>query len=107
MAGGFVAGFLLLGATRKSVRSSRAFQTSHNGTVYASPPVGGSASATARSFRYAPFPRPVAPAHFVGPGNATHFLIRAAKTSQTAGTLCAMCPEILLKILNKIIDKNK
>jgi hypothetical protein len=26
--------------------------------------------------------------HFFGPGNTTHFLIRAAKTSQTAGTLC-------------------
>jgi hypothetical protein len=30
------------------------------------------------------------PPHFVGPGNATHFLFRAAKTSYTAGTLCAM-----------------
>jgi hypothetical protein len=27
---------------------------------------------------------------FVGPGNAAHFLIRAAKPSHTAGTLCAM-----------------
>jgi hypothetical protein len=32
-------------------------QTAHNRPVYASPPYGGSASATARSFRYAPFPR--------------------------------------------------
>jgi hypothetical protein len=31
--------------------------TSHNRSVYASPPVGGSASATARSFRFAPFSR--------------------------------------------------
>jgi hypothetical protein len=31
--------------------------TSHNRTVYASPPVGGLASATARSLRYASFPR--------------------------------------------------
>jgi hypothetical protein len=45
----FVAGFLLQGVTKKSMRNSRAFQTSHNRTVYASPPVGGSASATARS----------------------------------------------------------
>jgi hypothetical protein len=29
----------------------------------------------------------IAPAQFVGPGNATHFLIRSAKTSYTAGTL--------------------
>ncbi|MDR0572794.1 MAG: hypothetical protein LBG96_01975, partial [Tannerella sp.] len=32
----------------------------------------------------------VAPAQFVGPGNAAHFLIRAAKPSHTAGTLCAI-----------------
>jgi hypothetical protein len=30
------------------------------------------------------------PPQFVGPGNATHFLIRAAKPSYTAGTLCAI-----------------
>jgi hypothetical protein len=38
----FVAGFLLLGVTKKYMRCSRAFQKSHNRTVYASPPVGGS-----------------------------------------------------------------
>jgi hypothetical protein len=31
---------------------------------------------------------------FVGPGNAPYFLIRAAKPSYTAGTLCAIKPEI-------------
>jgi hypothetical protein len=34
-----VAGFLLLGATKKPLRSPRAFQTSHNGTVHAPPPL--------------------------------------------------------------------
>jgi hypothetical protein len=33
MAGGFVAGVLLLGTTMKSVRSSQAFQASHNEAV--------------------------------------------------------------------------
>jgi hypothetical protein len=37
----FVAGFLLLGATTKAMRSSRAFQTSHNRTVYAASVVAG------------------------------------------------------------------
>jgi hypothetical protein len=32
-------------------------QTAYNRSVYASPAVAGSASATARSLRYAPFPR--------------------------------------------------
>jgi hypothetical protein len=36
----------------------------------------------------------IAPAQFVGPGNAAHFFIRAAKPSHTAGTLCAMVPKI-------------
>ena len=31
--------------------------TAHNRSVYAAPAVAGLASATARSFRYAPFPR--------------------------------------------------
>jgi hypothetical protein len=34
------------------------------------------------------------PAQFVGPGNAAHFLIRAAKPLHTAGTLCAIKSEI-------------
>jgi hypothetical protein len=34
------------------------------------------------------------PPQFVGPGNATHFLIRAAKPSYTAGTLCVIAPKI-------------
>jgi hypothetical protein len=36
----------------------------------------------------------IAPAQFVGPGNAPHFLIRAAKPSHTAGTLCDIKSEI-------------
>jgi hypothetical protein len=35
--------------------------TAHNRTVYASPPVGGSGFQSARSFRYAPFPRLLPP----------------------------------------------
>jgi hypothetical protein len=55
--------------------------TSHNRTVYASPPVGGSASATARSFRYAPFPRRCS-GTFCQPWSLLRkALIRAGKTS--------------------------
>jgi hypothetical protein len=36
----------------------------------------------------------VAPAQFVGPANATHLLIRAAKPSHTAGTLYDMGAKI-------------
>jgi hypothetical protein len=72
--------------------------TAHNRTVYASPPVGGSASATARSLRYAPFPRHCS-GTFCQPWSLLRkALIRAGKTSQTAGTLCAIVPKIL-KIL--------
>jgi hypothetical protein len=63
--------------------------TSHNRIVYASPPVGGSGSVLARSFRYA-HSHAVVPAHFASPGLATQALIRAGKTSQTTGTLCAI-----------------
>jgi hypothetical protein len=38
----------------KIIRYAR---TAHTRPVYASPPYGGPASATARSFRYASFPR--------------------------------------------------
>jgi hypothetical protein len=37
MAGRSVAGFLLLGITKKEMICSRVFQTSHNRSVYASP----------------------------------------------------------------------
>jgi hypothetical protein len=45
----------------------------------------------------------IVPAQFVGPGNAMHFLIRAAKPSHTAGTLCAMAPNFLWKDVDKKI----
>jgi hypothetical protein len=45
----------------------------------------------------------IAPAQFVGPGNATHFRIRAAKPSHTAGTLGEIIFEILVNI--KKLDK--
>jgi hypothetical protein len=35
---------------------------------------------------------------FVGPKNATHFSIRAAKPSLTAGTLYAIAPKIFVNI---------
>jgi hypothetical protein len=44
----------------------------------------------------------IAPAQFVGPGNAAHFLIRAAKPSHTAGTLC----EIAQKLFNNLNKDN-
>jgi hypothetical protein len=61
--------------------------TAHNRTVYAAPAVGGLGLRSARSFRYAPFPR-LTPAQFASPDLATQALIRAGKPSYTAGTLC-------------------
>jgi hypothetical protein len=43
----------------------------------------------------------VALAQFVGPGNATHFLIRAAKPSRTARTLCEIAAKKFLKKIYK------
>jgi hypothetical protein len=43
----------------------------------------------------------IAPAQFAGPGNATHFPIRAAKPSHTAGTLGDIGAKIYCIILNK------
>jgi hypothetical protein len=39
------------------------------------------------------------PAHFARPGLASQALIRAGKTSYTAGTLCAIPPKIGWKII--------
>jgi hypothetical protein len=72
------------------------FGTSHNRTVYASPPVGGSGYGFARSVGLRPRSHAKPPPQFVGPGNATHFLIRAAKPSYTAGTLCAMWAKMVV-----------
>jgi hypothetical protein len=45
-----------------------------------------------------PFPR-LTPPHFASPGLATQALIRAGKTSYTAGTLCEMPAEMVVKII--------
>jgi hypothetical protein len=60
--------------------------TSHNRTVYASPPLAARATvclghSAALHFHGKP------PPHFASPGLATQALIRAGKTSYTAGTL--------------------
>jgi hypothetical protein len=74
--------------------------TAHNRIVYASPPVGGEASTTARSLRLAPLHGLLHP-HFAALVFATQALIWAAKTSQTAGTLCDISAEIFWKVLTK------
>ena len=61
--------------------------TSPNRTVYAAPPVGGLASVKRQSGL-----RPLwrfTPAHFCGCWNTSCSFIATAKTSYTAGTLCA------------------
>jgi hypothetical protein len=61
--------------------------TTHNRPVYASPPVGGSGSVLARSFRYAPFTRQNS-ATFLQPWPLLRkALIRAAKMSYTFASL--------------------
>jgi hypothetical protein len=61
-------------------------RTSHNRSVYAAGAVAPLASVRlGQSLRS--FPR-LTPAHFASPGLATQALIRAGKTSYTAGTLC-------------------
>jgi hypothetical protein len=46
--------------------------------------------------------------YFASPGLATQALIRAGKTSPTAGTLCAMGAKIYWELLNKKqLTKNK
>jgi hypothetical protein len=64
--------------------------TAHNRSVNASPPVGGSGFRVARSLRFAPFPRHTPPT-FCQPWSLLRkALIRAGKTSSTAGTLGEM-----------------
>ena len=60
---------------------------SHNRSVCASPPVGGSASVTARSFRFAPFPRRCSGTVCQPWPLLRKALIRAGKPSHTAGTI--------------------
>jgi hypothetical protein len=60
--------------------------TAHNRSVYATGAVAPLASVRlGQSLRS--FPR-LTPAHFASPGLAMQALIRAGKTSYTAGTLC-------------------
>jgi hypothetical protein len=78
-------------------------QTAYNRTVYASPPVGGSASTTARSLRFAPFPRRCS-GTFCQPWSLLRkALIRAGKTSHTAGTLGEIPPKTDSIIYHKIV----
>jgi hypothetical protein len=68
--------------------------TAHNRSVYAAGAVAPLAFVRlGQSLRS--FPR-LTPAHFASPGLATQALIRAGKTSYTAGTLCAMFFEIFV-----------
>jgi hypothetical protein len=76
--------------------------TAHNGTVCASGPKGPSASAMARSFRYAPFLRLPPPTVCQPWSLLRKALIRAGKPSHTAGTL----GEIVGQNFLKNIDKN-
>jgi hypothetical protein len=74
-------------------------QTAYNRTVYASGAVAPLASVRlGQSLRS--FPR-LTPAHFAGPGLAPQALIRAGKTSYTAGTLCDM-PQMVTEYIKHI-----
>jgi hypothetical protein len=69
-------------------------RTAHNRTVYASPPLaargsvwlGHSASLHSHATLHP---------HFCKPWKPSVSFIGLAKTSYTAGTLCAMCPKIV------------
>jgi hypothetical protein len=85
----------------------KAIFTSPNTPACASPPYGGSAYATARSFRYAPFPRHTPPAFCLPWSLLLKAFIRTAKTSSnrrfaTAGylrdtpRLCAFDKELTI-----------
>ena len=70
--------------------------TSHNRSVCASPPFGGSGYEKTQSGL-----RPLSvfsPPHFLCAGIASQFLYRAKKTSHTAGTLYAMPPKDLFRM---------
>jgi hypothetical protein len=67
--------------------------------------VGGSGFRVARSFRYAPFPRHTPPT-FLQPWSLLRkALIRAAKTSHTAGTLCAIGLKMFKMCKNDTLDR--
>jgi hypothetical protein len=61
--------------------------TALNSSVYAAPADGGLGFRSAKSLRYASFPR-LTPAQFASSGLASQALIRAGKPSYTAETLC-------------------
>jgi hypothetical protein len=64
----------------------KAKPTAHNRIVCAPPPLAAPGFHSPRSLRSHGSLHP----QFVGPGNAAHFPIRAAKPSHTTGTLCDM-----------------
>ena len=71
--------------------------TSHNRSVYAAGAVAPLAFVRlGQSLRS--FPR-LTSAHFASPGLAAQALIRAVKTSYTAGTLCAIRLDKVVKIV--------
>jgi hypothetical protein len=75
--------------------------TAHTGSVYAPLPSVAPGFRSPRSFRYAPLPR-LTPPTFLQPWPLLRkALIRAAKTSYTAGTLGA----IGVKLLRKFVEK--
>jgi hypothetical protein len=78
----------------------KAEKTAHNRAVYAAPAVAGLAYKKTQSAcgLCAFFLRHI----FAVAGNLTVSFIATAKTSYTAGTLCVICPKILLKILKNI-----
>jgi hypothetical protein len=74
-------------------------KTAYNRSVYASPPVAARGSVRLGHCATLHSHGSLHP-QFVGPGNAAHFLNRAAKPSHTAGTLCAMALKLIDKISN-------
>jgi CBS domain containing-hemolysin-like protein len=79
-------------------------KTAYNRSVCASGPKGPSGFRVPRSFRYAPFPRHTPPT-FCQPWSLLRkALIRAGKTSHTAGTLCAI---IFQRKMRRILAAHK
>jgi hypothetical protein len=63
-------------------------RTAHNRTVYASPPYGRARATVLLGHSDTLHSHAKPPPHFASLGLATQALIRAGKTSYTAGTLC-------------------
>jgi hypothetical protein len=79
-------------------------RTAHNRTVCVPLPSVAPGFRSARSLRYAPFPRLPPPTVCQPWSLLRKALIRAVKPSHTAGTLCAMRPKIFVKCTGKYID---